>query len=168
MPAGRSPDGTDTGDWCRALGLRLHRVLAHRLGTGAGRDQRPLFGLANAKRALPRARAKAAEQRARGERDAAAGRRRGRLARAVNDLIELLDATRQIAEDRSMTRTFTVLPAPRDARTDVDARLDALSDAPVITVFQTLAPGTRRLNGSTARAPQPGPLRPKVRIGGHC
>ena len=56
-----------------------------------------------------------------------------------------------------MTRTFTVLPAPRDARTDVDARLDALSDAPVITVFQTLAPGTRRLNGSTpaprSRAP---------------
>ncbi len=29
--------------------------------------------------------------------DAAAGRRRGRLARAVNDLAELLDATRQIA-----------------------------------------------------------------------
>ena len=34
---------------------------------------------------------------ARGERDAAAGRRRGRLVRAVNDLTDLLDATRQIA-----------------------------------------------------------------------
>ncbi|MBY0391601.1 MAG: transposase, partial [Mycobacterium pseudokansasii] len=33
---------------------------------------------------------------ARGEHDAAAGRRRGRLVRAVNDLAKLLDATRQI------------------------------------------------------------------------
>ena len=33
----------------------------------------------------------------RGRQDAAAGRRRGRLARAVNDLTELLDATRRIA-----------------------------------------------------------------------
>jgi IS5 family transposase len=31
-----------------------------------------------------------------GEHDPAAGRRRGRLARAANDLTELLDATRQI------------------------------------------------------------------------
>ena len=40
--------------------------------------------------------AKAAELRARGARDAAAGRRRGRLVRAVNDLQKLLAATRQI------------------------------------------------------------------------
>ena len=39
-----------------------------------------------------------------------------------------------------MTRISTVvLPTPRDARTDDDARLRALSDAPVITVFQRLA-----------------------------
>ena len=39
-----------------------------------------------------------------------------------------------------MTRVSTVvLPTPRDARTDDDARLRALSEAPVITVFQRLA-----------------------------
>ncbi len=53
--------------------------------------------LANAKRALRRARAKAAALKASGGHDPAAGRRRGRLARAVNDLTELMDATRQIA-----------------------------------------------------------------------
>jgi transposase, IS5 family len=58
-------------------------------------DVEPL--LANAKRALRRARAKAAEQKAHGGHDAAAGRRRGRLVRAVNDLDHLVKATRQIA-----------------------------------------------------------------------
>jgi len=53
--------------------------------------------LVNAKRALHRAQAKAAALRASGTHDATAGRRRGRLARAVNDLVELLAATRQIA-----------------------------------------------------------------------
>ena len=53
--------------------------------------------LVNAKRAVSRARAKAAEQKARGEHDAAAGRRRGRLVRAADDLEELVKATRQIA-----------------------------------------------------------------------
>ena len=53
--------------------------------------------LANAKQALRRARAKAKDRPANGERDAAAGRRRGRLARAVNDLNELVGATRKIA-----------------------------------------------------------------------
>jgi IS5 family transposase len=53
--------------------------------------------LANAKQALRRARIKAAQRRARDEHDPAAGRRRGRLARAVNDLTDLLAATRQIA-----------------------------------------------------------------------
>ena len=53
--------------------------------------------LVNAKRAVRRAEVKAAELRARGERDAVAGRRRGRLVRAVNDLEKLLAATRQIA-----------------------------------------------------------------------
>ncbi len=43
-----------------------------------------------------RAKAKAAALAARGERDAVAGRRCGGLVRAVNDLTELLNATRQI------------------------------------------------------------------------
>jgi Mg2+-importing ATPase len=45
-----------------------------------------------------------------------------------------------------MTRISTVvLPTPRDARTDYDARLRALSDAPVITVFQRLASSPKGL-----------------------
>ena len=53
--------------------------------------------LGNAKRALRAARKKAADLAAAGGKDAAAGRRRGRLARAVNDFTELLQATRRIA-----------------------------------------------------------------------
>src|SRR3954452_20237780 len=52
--------------------------------------------LANAKRAVRKARAEAAKLKAAGGCDAAAGRRRGRLVRAVDDLGELLDATRAI------------------------------------------------------------------------
>ncbi len=64
------------------------------LAETAARDAERL--LVNAQRAVRRAKARAAELRARGEHDAAAGRRRGRLVRAVNDLAELLAATRQI------------------------------------------------------------------------
>jgi transposase, IS5 family len=53
--------------------------------------------LANATRSLRRGRAKAAQLMAEGKHDAGAGRRRGRLARAVNDLSDLVEATRQIA-----------------------------------------------------------------------
>ena len=53
--------------------------------------------LANARGALRRARDKAGRLAAAGLPDAAAGRRRGRLRRAVSDLAELLEATRQIA-----------------------------------------------------------------------
>lgn len=53
--------------------------------------------LANARRALRRAEAKAAALAAAGGKDAAAGRRRGRLRRAVNDLAQLLEVTRQVA-----------------------------------------------------------------------
>lgn len=52
--------------------------------------------LVNARRALRRAQAKATELAASGFHDAAAGRRRGRLRRAVNDLTDLLEATRRI------------------------------------------------------------------------
>jgi IS5 family transposase len=64
------------------------------LANSAAREAQRL--LVNAKRAVRRAQAKAADLRARGEHDAAAGRRRGRLVRAVNDLAKLLEATRQI------------------------------------------------------------------------
>src|SRR6266581_1054406 len=53
--------------------------------------------LVNARRALRRAEAKAAALAGAGVRDAAAGRRRGRLRRAVNDLAELLEVTRTVA-----------------------------------------------------------------------
>ncbi len=103
----------------RAAGKRAHAVAAKlRSRAALGRDEATaavlkstgeLAGLAqraardaerllvNAKRAVRRATAKAAELRARGERDAAAGRRRGRLVRADNDLQKLVAATRQIA-----------------------------------------------------------------------
>jgi len=64
------------------------------LAQTAARDAERL--LVNAQRAVGRAKAKAAERRARGEHDPAAGLRRVRLVRAVNDLAKLLDATRQI------------------------------------------------------------------------
>jgi IS5 family transposase len=54
--------------------------------------------LVNAKRALRSAQRKAAELATAGLRDPAAGRRRGRLRRAVNDLAELLDTTRRIVD----------------------------------------------------------------------
>src|SRR6266568_6377730 len=53
--------------------------------------------LVNARRALRRAEAKAAALAGAGVRDAAAGRRRGRLRRAVYDLAELLEVTRTVA-----------------------------------------------------------------------
>ena len=66
------------------------------LAEAAARDAQRL--LVNARRALRRAEVKAAELAAAGVRDAAAGRRRGRLARAVNDLSDLLKPPRRIAE----------------------------------------------------------------------
>lgn len=53
--------------------------------------------LANARRALRRADARAAALAAAGLKDPAAGRQRGRLRRAVGDLAELLEVTRQVA-----------------------------------------------------------------------
>jgi IS5 family transposase len=111
--------GTTMRDRSRSAGKRAHEIGSKlKLRTAAGRDEaqaavRRLTGeladlaetaaadaqrlLANAKRALRRARVTAAQLRASGGCDPAAGRRRGRLQRAVNDLAELLDATRQIA-----------------------------------------------------------------------
>jgi IS5 family transposase len=66
------------------------------LAQAATRDAHRLLG--NARRALRRAQAKAAQLAQAGVRDAAAGRRRGRLARAVNHLSTLLEATAKITE----------------------------------------------------------------------
>jgi IS5 family transposase len=63
--------------------------LAERAAADAGRL------LANARRALRHAKGRAAVRA--GVRDAAAGRRRGRLHRAVNDLAGLLEISRRIA-----------------------------------------------------------------------
>ena len=62
--------------------------------------------LANAKRALRAARRKAAALAAKA--DAAAGRRRGRLVRAVNDLTSLLEATRRIAAQTRQRMAGTI------------------------------------------------------------
>ncbi len=77
----------------QAVVVRVTGELAELAATAADEAQRLLI---NAKRALRRAQAKADALRKRGIHDAAAGRRRGRLARAVNDLTKLLEATRQI------------------------------------------------------------------------
>jgi transposase, IS5 family len=106
-------------DRSRAAGRRAHAIAAKlRLRGAAEREEtqatvRRITGelaelaeraaadaervLANARRALHRARVKAAGLAAVGERNADAGRRRGRLQRAVDDLARLLTATRTIA-----------------------------------------------------------------------
>jgi transposase, IS5 family len=66
------------------------------LAQAAARDAQRL--LVNARRALGRAQAKAAWLAEAGVRDPVAGRRRGRLARAINDLSGLLEATAKITE----------------------------------------------------------------------
>jgi IS5 family transposase len=110
---------TRVRDRSRAAGKRAHGIAATlRLRAAQGREEAQrtvqrvtgeLAGLAeraasdaerlltNARRALRRAQIKAEELTAAGGRDAAAGRRRGRLRRAVNDLTELLEVTRRVA-----------------------------------------------------------------------
>jgi transposase, IS5 family len=111
--------GTRVRDRSRAAGKRAHAIASKlRSRAALGRDEATAAVLnstgelaelaetavrdagrllVNAKRAVRRAKTTAAEQRARGQHDAAAGRRRGRLVRAVNNLAKLLAATRQIA-----------------------------------------------------------------------
>ena len=112
---------TTVRDRSRSAGKRAHVIGAKlRIRSAAGKDEAlaavcrvtgELADLAetaakdadrvlvNAKRALRRARTKAKQQQANGSSEgaAAAGRRRGRLARAVDDLTDLVAATRQIA-----------------------------------------------------------------------
>jgi transposase, IS5 family len=137
---------TKVRDRSRSAGKRAHAIGAKlRMRSAAGRDEalaavRRVTGeladlaetatkdaermLTNARQALRRARTKAKDMHANGERDAAAGRRRGRLARAVDDLTDLLEATRQIAA-QTRQRLAGVTPSGATRRVslhDPDAR----------------------------------------------
>jgi IS5 family transposase len=92
--------------------------LAERAAADAGRL------LVNARCAVRRAKTRAAELAAAGVLDPAAGRRRGRLRRAVNDLASLLEVTRRIAA-QARQRLAGVTPAGATRRVslhDQDAR----------------------------------------------
>ncbi len=133
-------------DRSRAASKRAHGIAAKlRIRNAQGKDQAhaavrritgELAGLAeraatdaerllgNARRALRRAQVKAEALAAAGGRDAAAGRRRGRLRRAVNDLTGLLQATRQVAA-QTWQRVAGITPAGVTRRVslhDADAR----------------------------------------------
>jgi len=133
-------------DRSRAAGRRAHGIAAKlRLRSAQGRDEaqatvQRITGelaelaeraasdaeklLANARRALRRAQVKAQALAAAGGKDAAAGRRRGRLRRAVNDLIELLEVTRRVT-DQTRQRVAGTTPAGATRRVslhDPDAR----------------------------------------------
>ena len=137
---------TKIRDRSRAAGRRAHSIGAKlRMRAAAGKDEAraavrrlngELAGLAetavkdaerllvNAKQALRRAHAKANDLKVCGGHDPVAGRRRGRLARAVDDLNELLAATRQIAAQTSQ-RLSGVTPDGATRRVslhDPDAR----------------------------------------------
>jgi IS5 family transposase len=101
--AGKRAHGIAAKLWLRSAQGRdeAQRTVQRITGELAGLAQRAAADavrlLANARQALRRAGAKAAALAAVGERDATAGRRRGRLRRAIDDLNKLLDVTRQIA-----------------------------------------------------------------------
>jgi transposase, IS5 family len=100
---------------------RKNAELADLAETAAAEAERLL---ANAKRALRKAKAAAAHRKADGCPDPIAGRRRGRLARAVNDLGELLEATRKIAAQTRQRLAGTTPDGPtrRVSLHDPDAR----------------------------------------------
>jgi IS5 family transposase len=85
--------GAQTRDEAQAVVRRITGELAGLAEQAAAEAEKLLV---NARRALRRA--EAAELAAAGTRDPVAGRRRGRLRRAVSDLTGLLAATRRIAE----------------------------------------------------------------------
>jgi len=137
---------TSMRDRSRSAGKRAHGIASKlRLRSAQGRDEaqatvQRITGelaelaeraatdaeklLANARRALRRAQAKAEALAAAGGKDAVAGRRRGRLRRAVNDLTELLEVTRRIAT-QTRQRVAGTTPAGATRRVslhDPDAR----------------------------------------------
>ena len=87
----RSAQGRDEA---QAVVKRITGELADLAETAANDAEKVLV---NARQALRRAQVKAQKLAAAGGADPVAGRRRGRLHRAVNDLAELLAATRRIA-----------------------------------------------------------------------
>jgi len=123
---------TQLRDRSRAAGKRAHGIAAKlRMRTAQGRDEaqavvQRITGeladlaetaakdaekmLVNARRALRRAQLKAQQLAAAGGADPVAGRRRGRLHRAVNDLAELLNATRKIAAQTRLRVAGTTPP----------------------------------------------------------
>jgi len=105
----------------KAAVVRVTGELAELAATAADEAQRLLT---NANRALRRARVQADELRKHGIHDATAGRRRGRLARPVHDLQNLLAATRQIvAQTRQRIAGHTPDGATRQVSLhDGDAR----------------------------------------------
>lgn len=134
---------TSVRDRSRAAGKRAHGIAVKlRMRSAQGKDEAhavvkritgELAGLAeraasdaeallsNARRALRRAQVKAEALAAVGGRDAAAGRRRGRLRRAINDLTALLEATRQIAA-QTRQRVAGVTPAGATRRISLHER----------------------------------------------
>jgi transposase, IS5 family len=203
-------------DRSRSAGARAHAIGAKlRLRSAQGREEAQrtvaritgeLAGLAeraaadadrllaNARRALRRAEAKAADLAATGGRDAAAGRRRGRLHRAVNDLTGLLEATRQIAA-QGRQRLAGTIPAGATRRVslhDGDARpiakgrlgkpvefgykaqvvdnddgvvLDHTVDQGNPPDARQLAPAIERVIARTGRRPRTVTRRPRLRRG---
>lgn len=114
----RSATGRDEA---QATVVRVTGELAELAATAADQADRLLV---NAKRALRRVRVTAERLRECGVHDPVAGRRRGRLARAISDLTELLDATRQIvAQTRQRVAGHTPDGATRRVSLhDPDAR----------------------------------------------
>jgi IS5 family transposase len=118
---------TRVRDRSRSAGKRAHGIAAKlRLRSAQGKEevQATEALLANAGRALRRAQAKAEALAAAGGTDAAAGRRRGRLRRAVNDLSELLEVTRRIAGQTRQRLSGSIPPGAtrRVSLHDGDAR----------------------------------------------
>ncbi len=137
---------TQLRDRSRSAGKRAHGIAAKlRMRSAQGRDEaqavvKRITGeladlaetaakdaqkmLVNARRALRRAQVKAQQFAAAGGADPVAGRRRGRLHRAVNDLAGLLDATRKIAAQTRLRVAGTTPPgASRQVSLhDADAR----------------------------------------------
>jgi IS5 family transposase len=105
----------------QAVVARVTGELAALAGRAAADGERLL---ASARRALRRAEVTAAAVAAAGLKDTAAGRRRGRLRRAVNDLARLVQATRQIAAQarRRLAGTMPDGASRRVSLHDSDAR----------------------------------------------
>ena len=104
-----------------AVVARRNAELADLAATTAAEARRLL---SNAMRAIRKAKADAAQRKAAGVTDPVAGRRRGRLVRAVNHLRDLIEATGQIVE-QTRQRLAGSMPAGASRRVslhDPDAR----------------------------------------------